>query len=79
MTDGRKNYKIPRDDPRHVVNRIERFARDGETAADTFARLLDEAGVPEMLRCSDCGAAVQTHVRDEAGTVYCPECAGLGD
>jgi hypothetical protein len=79
MTNGRKNYKIRRDDPRNIVNRIDRFAREGETTADTFARLLDEAGVSKNLRCAECDSAVQTHVRDPDGTVLCLDCAGVSE
>lgn len=72
MTD-RKSLKIrgPTGD------RFERFQRDGESQTDALARLLDEAGVPEILRCSECGDTVQAHARDDDGRIMCFNCAGI--
>lgn len=74
----RLSLKIDRRDGRATANRFERFSREAESHTDTLARLLDEAGVPETLRCSECGETVQTHVRDESGVIFCPDC-GLPD
>jgi hypothetical protein len=70
---GRKSLKIrgPTGD------RFERFQRNGESQTDALARLLDEAGVPEILRCLECGDKVQTHVRDDGGRIMCFDCAGV--
>lgn len=69
----RKSLKIRQP----TADRFERFQRDGESQTDALARLLDEADVPEVLRCSECGNAVQTHMRDDSGTIYCLDCADV--
>lgn len=70
---SRKSLKIRRP----TAKRFERFQRDGESQTDALARLLDEADVPEILECVDCGGTVQAHARDEEGRILCFECAGV--
>lgn len=70
---ARKSLKIRKP----TADRFERFQRDGESQTDALARLLDEAGVPEILRCAECGDAVQAHVRDGEGRIMCFDCAGI--
>jgi len=69
----RKSLKIRQS----TADRFEWFQRNGESQTDTLARLLDEAGVPEVLRCSDCRKRVQAHVRDDEGRIMCFDCAGI--
>jgi recombinational DNA repair protein (RecF pathway) len=70
---GRKSLKIRQP----TADRFERFERNGESQTDALARLLDEAGVPEVLRCVECGSAVQAHARNEDGRIMCLDCAGV--
>lgn len=72
MTD-RKSLKIRRP----TAARFERYQREAESQTEALARLLDDAGVPEVLRCVDCGTGVQAHARDEEGRVLCFDCAGV--
>lgn len=72
MTD-RKSLKIRQP----TAERFERFQREGESQTEALARLLDEVGVPEIIRCSECGTTLQTHVRDDEGRVLCFDCAGI--
>lgn len=58
-------------------SRFERAMRDGETQTEALRRLLDEAGVPRQLRCSECGDVVADHVRDDDGGIYCFGCCDL--
>lgn len=58
-------------------DRFDRFQRRDESQTDALARLLDEADVPEILRCSNCGDTVQAHVRDDDGRIMCFECGGI--
>lgn len=60
-----------------TADRFDRFQRERESQTDALARLLDEAGVPEVLRCSECGDPVQAHARDEEDRVLCFDCAGI--
>jgi formylmethanofuran dehydrogenase subunit E len=60
-----------------AADRFERFRRDHESQTETMTRLLDAAGVPEILRCNECDDPVQAHVRDEEGRILCPDCAGV--
>lgn len=60
-----------------TADRFDRHQREGESQTDALARLLDKAGVPEILRCSECGTTVQAHARDEKGTILCFDCAGV--
>lgn len=69
----RKSLKIRKP----TADRFERFQRGGESQTDALARLLDEVGVPEVLRCSECGDTVQAHARDEDGNILCFDCAGI--
>lgn len=69
----RKSLKIRRP----TADRFQRFQRDGESQTDALARLLDEADVPAVLRCSECGDAVQAHARDDDGRILCFDCAGV--
>lgn len=69
----RKSLKIRQP----TADRFERWQRDGESQTEALARLLDEAGVREVLRCSECGTNVQAHARDEQGRILCFECAGV--
>jgi rubrerythrin len=69
----RKSLKIRKP----TADRFERFQRDGESQTDALARLLDNAGVPEVLRCSECGDPVQAHARDDEGKILCFDCAGV--
>lgn len=62
-----------------TAERFERFKRPDENQTQAVARLLDEAGVPEVLRCSVCGDAVQAHARDDEGNIYCFEHAGVDE
>lgn len=71
---ARKSLKIRQP----TADRFERFQRGGESQTDALARLLDDAGVPEVLRCSECGDAVQAHARDDEGEIVCFDCAGIG-
>lgn len=70
---ARKSLKIR--EP--TADRFERFQRNGESQTDALARLLDQAGVPEILRCSECADAVQAHARDDEGRIMCFDCAGI--
>lgn len=70
---GRTSLKIR--DP--TADRFGRWQRGGESQTDALARLLDEAGVPEVLHCSECGDDVQAHVRDGSGATYCHGCADV--
>lgn len=69
----RKSLKIRQP----TADRFERWQRDGESQTEALARLLDEAGVREVLRCSECGKTVQAHARDEQGRILCFGCAGV--
>jgi len=69
----RKSLKIRQP----TADRFERFQRDGESHTDALARLLDEVGVPETLRCTECGSTVQAHARDDDGRIMCFDCAGI--
>lgn len=69
---SRKSLKIRQP----TADRFGRFQRKGESQTDALARLLDEAGVPEVLRCSECESAVQDHTRID-GEIRCFECAGI--
>jgi hypothetical protein len=60
-----------------TATRFERFQRGGESQTDALARLLDEADVPEVLVCSECGKKLQAHVRDDDWDILCFECAGV--
>jgi rubrerythrin len=60
-----------------TADRFERYQRDGESQTDALARLLDKAGVPEILRCAECGTTVQAHARDDDGRIMCFDCAGI--
>jgi len=60
-----------------TADRFERYQREGESQTDALARLLDETGVPEILRCEDCENAVETHVRTDDGRILCLDCAGI--
>lgn len=60
-----------------TASRFQRFQRDGESQTDAVARLLDEADVPEVLRCAECGTDVQSHARDADGRIMCFDCAGV--
>jgi hypothetical protein len=71
MTD-RTSLKIR--DPTH--RRFARFQREGESQTDALARLLDAAGVPEALVCSECGASVQAHVAT-GDRILCFECSSV--
>lgn len=70
---NRKSLKIRQP----TADRFGRFQRDGENQTDALARLLDEAGVPEILQCVECGTTVQAHARDDEGRILCFECAGV--
>lgn len=78
MTD-RKTLKIRR----QTADRFEWFQRPKETQTDALARLLDEAGVPAVLECVECGAVLETTdplAVGGLGKVFCRECladAGL--
>ena len=70
---GRKSLKI-----RHpTADRFGSFQRPDESQTAALARLLDAAGVPEALRCAECGDAVQAHARDDNGRIMCFDCAGV--
>lgn len=69
----RKSLKIRR----ATAGRFERWQRPGESQTEALARLLDEADVPEVLRCVECGTTVQAHARDGDGQVLCFDCAGV--
>lgn len=57
--------------------RLERFKREDETWTSAIGRLLDAAGVPEVLVCEECGDEVQAHARDDEGRILCFDCAGV--
>lgn len=69
----RKSIKVRQ----QTGDRFDRFRREGESQTEALMRLLDEAGVPVLLRCSECGAVVQAHARDDEGRVLCFDCAGV--
>lgn len=74
MMSERKSLKIRQP----TADRFERFQRDTESQTDALARLLDEADVPEILRCSECTEHVQAHARTEDGRILCFDCVEFG-
>lgn len=70
---SRKSLKIRQP----TADRFERYQRNEESQTDALARLLDEVGVAEVLRCEECGNTVQAHARDDNGRIMCFDCAGV--
>lgn len=60
-----------------AADRFNRFRRSEESQTEAFTRLLDDADVPEVLRCAECGESVQAHARDDEGRILCFDCAGV--
>lgn len=62
-----------------TFDRFAQFKRGGENQTGALARLLDEAGVDELLRCEVCLADVQAFARDDDGRMLCFDCAGVSE
>ena len=54
------------------------FELADENHNQTMSRLLDQAGVPIVLSCEECGTkGMNAHAKTESGTVLCLDCAGI--
>jgi len=63
---------------RRVFDRFNQFKQEHESQIQALNRLMDEAGVPEILRCTECGGPIRGRYvglkdKDSAYHVDCVE------
>lgn len=75
LADERRSLTIQR----QIAERFTQFREDHESQSQALNRLMDEAGVPEVLQCAGCGGPIRGRYvgLKDADRAYHVDCADL--